>query len=37
VLASKGLTPATAVAVLGTYAVVLLAVASGLVLHRDVA
>ena len=37
VLASKALTPATAVAVLGAYAVVLLAVASGLVLHRDVA
>jgi ABC-type transport system involved in multi-copper enzyme maturation permease subunit len=37
VLASKALTPATAVVVLSTYAVVLLAVASGLVLRRDVA
>ena len=37
VLASGALTPATAVAVLSTYAVVLLAVASGLVLRRDVA
>lgn len=36
VLASKALTPATASAVLSTYAVVLLAVASGLVLRRDV-
>jgi ABC-2 type transport system permease protein len=37
VLASKALTPATAVAVLSGYAVVLLAMASGLVLRRDVA
>jgi ABC-type transport system involved in multi-copper enzyme maturation permease subunit len=37
VLASGALTPATAVAVLSTYALVLLAVASGLVLRRDVA
>jgi ABC-type transport system involved in multi-copper enzyme maturation permease subunit len=36
-LASKALTPATAVAVLSAYAVVLVAVASGLVLRRDVA
>jgi ABC-type transport system involved in multi-copper enzyme maturation permease subunit len=36
VLASRALTPATAVAVLSTYAVALLAVASGLVLRRDV-
>jgi ABC-2 type transport system permease protein len=36
-LASKALTPATAVAVLSAYAVVLLAVASRLVLRRDVA
>ena len=36
VLASKALTPATAVAVLSGYAVVLLAVASRLVLRRDV-
>ncbi len=36
-LASGALTPATAVAVLGAYAVALLAVASGLVLRRDVA
>jgi ABC-2 type transport system permease protein len=36
-LASKALTPATAAAVLSTYAAVLLAVASGLVLRRDVA
>jgi len=36
-LASRALTPATAVAVLGAYTVVLLAVASGLVLRRDVA
>jgi len=37
ILASGALTPATAVVVLSTYAVVLLAVASGLVLRRDVA
>jgi len=37
VLASRALTPATAVAVLGTYTVLLLAVASRLVLRRDVA
>jgi ABC-2 type transport system permease protein len=37
VLASHGLTSATAIAVLSTYAVVLAAVASGLVLRRDVA
>jgi ABC-type transport system involved in multi-copper enzyme maturation permease subunit len=36
-IASRTLTPATAVAVLGTYVVALLAVASGLVLRRDVA
>jgi ABC-2 type transport system permease protein len=36
-LASRALTPATAVAVLCGYAAVLLAVASGLVLRRDVA
>jgi len=36
VLASRALTPATAVAVLSGYAVVLLAVASRLVLRRDV-
>ena len=37
VLASRALTPATAVAVLSAYAVLLLAVASRLVLRRDVA
>jgi ABC-2 type transport system permease protein len=37
VLASRVLTPAAAVAVLSTYAVVLLAAATGLVLRRDVA
>jgi len=37
VLASRALTPATAVAVLSGYAAVLLATASWLVLHRDVA
>jgi ABC-type transport system involved in multi-copper enzyme maturation permease subunit len=37
VLASKALTPATAVAVVTAYAVVLLAAAFGLVLRRDVA
>jgi ABC-2 type transport system permease protein len=37
VLASRALTPATAVAVLSTWAAVLLAVASRLVLRRDVA
>jgi ABC-type transport system involved in multi-copper enzyme maturation permease subunit len=37
VLASRALTPATAVVVLGAYAAVLVAVASGLVLRRDVA
>ena len=37
VLASGALTPATAVAVLCGYAAVLVAVASGLVLRRDVA
>jgi ABC-type sulfate transport system permease component len=37
VLASKALTPATAVVVISAYAAVLLAVASGLVLRRDVA
>ena len=37
VLASRALTPATAVVVLGSYAVVLVAAASGLVLRRDVA
>jgi ABC-type transport system involved in multi-copper enzyme maturation permease subunit len=37
VLASKALTPATAVAVVSAYAVVLVAAASGLVLRRDVA
>jgi ABC-2 type transport system permease protein len=36
-LASKALTPATAVAILSAYAAVLLAAASGLVLRRDVA
>jgi len=36
-IASKALTPATAVAVLSAYTVALLAVASGLVLRRDVA
>ena len=36
-LASKALTPATALAVLSAYTVALLAIASGLVLHRDVA
>jgi ABC-2 type transport system permease protein len=36
-LASRALTPATAVVVVGTYAVVLLAAATGLVLRRDVA
>jgi ABC-2 type transport system permease protein len=36
VLASRALTPATAVAVLSGYTVLLLAVASGLVLRRDV-
>jgi ABC-type transport system involved in multi-copper enzyme maturation permease subunit len=37
VLASRALTPATAVAVLSAYTLVLLAAASGLVLRRDVA
>ena len=37
VLASRALTPATAVAVLSAYAVVLVTVATGLVLRRDVA
>jgi ABC-2 type transport system permease protein len=37
VLASRALTPATAVAVLSGYALALLAIASGLVLRRDVA
>jgi ABC-2 type transport system permease protein len=36
-LASRALTPATAVAVLGTYTVVLLTIASGLVLAPDIA
>jgi ABC-2 type transport system permease protein len=36
-LASRALTPATAVAVLGAYTALLLTVASGLVLRRDVA
>jgi len=37
VLASRALTPATAIAVLSGYTLVLLAVATRLVLRRDVA